>query len=75
MTSWRGEATDRQVIALVGDILYWCAKGAEDEIRREEGLRQVGSTEIDSDDARRRTKRRTLISYRVAKDAIEMVKE
>ena len=75
------EATDRQVIVMVGDILYWCARDAEEELRSEEGLPQVGSLDIDAVDPRensdgaRRSERRNLTSYRVAKDAIEMVKE
>ena len=75
------EATDRHVIAMVGDILYWCARDAEDELRGEEGPRQVESSEIDAVDPRensdsaRRLERRTLTSYRAAKEAIEMVRE
>ena len=66
---------------MVGDILYYCARDAEDELRGEEGPRQVESSEIDAVDPRensdsaRRLERRTLTSYRAAKEAIEMVRE
>ena len=77
----KDEANKDPELTMVRDILYWCGEDAEGELKRGIRLRRAELEKVDTqepraeaEDVKRRSERRTLVSYRVAKDAIEMVK-
>ena len=66
---------------MIGDILYWCGENAEEELTNGQRLRRQVPAKVKTvnpnkevEAAKRRSERKALVSYRVAREAIELLK-
>ena len=73
--------TTDPVLEMIGDILYWCGENAEEELTNGQRLRRQVPAKVKTvnpnkevEDAKRRSERKALVSYRVAREAIELLK-
>lgn len=66
------------ILDFVDDILYWCWQEAEQELRAGKRVRRVepepveAGVPIESEIGQRRSARKVLVEYRIARDAIEL---